>query len=74
MLIGLENGGAGFIATGLFAFLGLYLLWCTQKGNFKMGVRIPFLFTIHPMKVNETWMNSFLFNVLLILICSVSVT
>ena len=38
-----------------------------------MGVRIPFLFTIHPMKVNETWMNSFLFNVLLILICSVSV-
>lgn len=39
-----------------------------------MGFKIPLLFTIHPMKVNETWMNSFLFNVTLILITSVAVT
>ena len=38
-----------------------------------MGVRIPFLFTIHPMKINETWMNSFLFNLTLILLSSVTI-
>ena len=49
-LIDLQNGNAGFIATLVFAFLSLYLLWCTTKGNFKFGVRVPFIFTIHPMK------------------------
>lgn len=51
MLTGLESSGITFLATGVFALMSLYLLWCTQKGNLKMGVRIPFLFTIHPMKV-----------------------
>lgn len=71
-LIGL-NDGAGFMATGVFAFLSLYLLWCTTKGTLKLGLRL-LCFTIHPMKVNETWMNSFLFNIQLILLASVSVT
>jgi len=61
LLIGLEKA-AGFLATSVFAFLSLYLLWCTTKGTLKLGLRI-LCFTIHPMKVNETWMNSFLFNV-----------
>lgn len=74
LLLGLEHGNAGFVGTAVFAFLSLYLLWCTQKGNIKFGVRIPFLFQIHIMKENETWMNTFLFNVNLMLICSVSVT
>lgn len=50
MLIGLENANAGFIATVIYGFLSLYLLWCTTKGNIKFGFRIPFLFTLHPMK------------------------
>jgi hypothetical protein len=29
VLIGLENGNAGFIATTIFGCLSLYLLWCT---------------------------------------------
>jgi len=61
----------GTIFYGLFAF---YLLFCCIKGNFKFGLRFFFLFPIHPMKVGGTLMNSFLFNVLLILICAVAVT
>jgi LMBR1 domain-containing protein 1 len=47
--VALDNvfGLFGTIAYGIFAF---YLLWCVFKGNFKFGLRIPFLFTIHPMK------------------------
>lgn len=73
MLVGLENSGMGFLSTAIFTFLAIYLLWCTQKGTFKVGLRIPFVITIHPMKINETWMNSFLFNVTLILISSVAI-
>lgn len=57
----------GTIAYGLFSF---YLLWCVIKGNFKFGLRVPFLFSIHPMKVGETMVNSFLFNTLLLLLAS----
>jgi len=60
----------GTAAYGLFSF---YLLWCVYKGNFKFGVRIPFLFQIHPMKVGETLMNAFLFNTLVLLLASVTV-
>jgi LMBR1 domain-containing protein 1 len=78
-----EYSVVSFLGTILLAFFCIYLLWATQKGNLKFGMRIPFLFTIHPMKynsadmkyrVNETWMNTFLFNVSLILMASVSVT
>eukprot|EP01016_Furgasonia_blochmanni_P033063 TRINITY_DN3424_c0_g2_i4.p1 TRINITY_DN3424_c0_g2~~TRINITY_DN3424_c0_g2_i4.p1 ORF type:complete len:483 (+),score=109.01 TRINITY_DN3424_c0_g2_i4:66-1514(+) len=72
-LLGLEEIGLGFIATAFFAGFTLYLLWCTTKGNIKFGLKI-FLISLHPMKLNETWMNSFLFNVLMILLTSVSVT
>lgn len=58
----------GTLAYGIFAF---YLLWCVIKGNAKFGLNCIF-FTVHPMKVNGTLMNSFLFNTLLILIASVS--
>lgn len=74
MLIGLDKGNAGFLAALLFAAMMVYLLFCTIKGNFKCGLRIPFLISLHPMKVNETFMNSFLFNVLLLLVCSLSLT
>ena len=73
VLTDLEESGVNFLGTAIFAFLSLYLLWCVQKGNIKFGLRIPFIFTVHPMKRDETWMNSFLFNINLVLICSVSV-
>jgi len=60
----------GTIAYGIFSF---YLLWCVIKGNFKFGLRVPFIFSIHPMKVGETLMNAFLFNTLLMLLASVTV-
>lgn len=73
LLIGLEQKNAGFLATFIFAYLCLYMLWAVQKGNIKFGIRIPLCCRFHPMKENETWMNSFLFNVILLLIASVGV-
>jgi LMBR1 domain-containing protein 1 len=49
MLINLDNSGAGFISSSIFSGILIYLLICTVKGNFKCGLRIPFLFTFHPM-------------------------
>lgn len=74
LLIGLEENNASFIAVIFFFYFAIYMLWATMKGTFKFGIRIPFLFSFHPMKINETFMNSFLFNVLLTLLCSISVT
>jgi len=50
LLMGLDNGNAGFIATGVFAYLCLYILWCVQKGTVKFGIRIPCCCRFHPMK------------------------
>lgn len=72
MLIDLDEvwGLFGTVSYGIFAF---YLLWAVMKGNFKFGLQIPFIFQIHPMRVNGTMMSSFLFNVLLLLITSFAV-
>lgn len=59
----------GTAAYGIFAF---YLLWCVVKGCCKFGMNF-LIFQVHPMKIHDTMMNSFLFNTLLILISSVSV-
>lgn len=73
LLILIEEKIGGFFATFAFAGLAMYLLLCVIKGNFKMGLRLfIFFLPIHPMKVNGTWMNSFLFNVLLIMLTAVS--
>jgi hypothetical protein len=52
MLIGLDNSNAGFLSTGIFAYLCLYMIWCVQKGTVKFGMRIPFCCQFHPMKEN----------------------
>jgi len=72
MFIALDNvfGLFGTLAYAIFSF---YLLWAVIKGNFKFGLRIPFIFEIHPMKVGDTMMNSFLFNCLMLLLCSMAV-
>jgi hypothetical protein len=46
----MERGNAGFLSAAVFTGILIYLLFCTIKGNFKMGVRIPGVFTLHPMK------------------------
>ena len=73
LLVYLTEHNVSFIAIGIFAFLCIYLLLATIKGNFKFGVRILILGSIHPMKRNETYMNSILFNIMLFMITSVSV-
>ena len=73
LLVYLTEHNVSFIAIGIFAFLCIYLLLATIKGNFKFGVRILILGSIHPMKKNETYMNSILFNIMLFMITSVSV-
>ncbi|XP_078432432.1 LIMR family protein Os06g0128200-like [Wolffia australiana] len=62
----------GLLGTGGFAFFCLYLLLAVIAGAMMLGLKIVFV-TIHPMKWGGTLMNSFLFNVALVLLCSISV-
>ncbi|CAN1853721.1 LIMR family protein At5g01460 [Linum perenne] len=60
----------GLLGTAAFAFFCFYLLLAVVAGATMLGLRIVFI-TIHPMKWGATLMNSFLFNVGLILLCSI---
>lgn len=62
----------GLLGTAAFAFFCFYLLLAVIAGATMLGLRLVFI-TIHPMKWGATLMNSFLFNVGLILLCSISV-
>nr|POE58487.1 limr family protein [Quercus suber] len=62
----------GLLGTVAFAFFCFYLLLAVIAGAMMLGLRLVFV-TIHPMKWGATLMNSFLFNVGLILLCSISV-
>jgi LMBR1 domain-containing protein 1 len=59
----------GILSVALYSF---YLMICTVKGCFKFGMRLMCL-TLHPMIVNKTYMSSFLFNVGLVLLCSLPI-
>ncbi|CAL5362445.1 unnamed protein product [Camellia sinensis] len=61
----------GLLGTAAFAFFCFYLLLAVIAGAMMLGMRLVFI-TIHPMKWGATLMNSFLFNVGLILLCSIS--
>jgi LMBR1 domain-containing protein 1 len=63
-----EGAGAYPVGVALFAVFTLYLCICVVKGCFKFGMRIAFLFTIHPMRHKATPLNSILFNVEMLLI------
>jgi len=63
----------GLFGTAMYGLFSMYLLFCVLKGNFKFGLRIPFIFAVHPMRPGETTMNSFMFNVMLLMIASVTV-
>ena len=58
----------GTVTYGLFSF---YLLACVLKGCMKVGLRFLWI-PIHPMRIGGTLMNSFLFNVWLLLLCGVA--
>lgn len=62
----------GLFGTAAYAIFSFYLLWAVFKGCIKVGTRF-LLFEVHPMKPNETPMNSFLFNSMLILLASTAV-
>lgn len=74
LFIALEDANLGILNTFIFGYLTIYFLWCVQKGNIKFGMQIPFLCRFHPLKEKETWLNSFLFNVILLIIASVGIT
>lgn len=65
----LEFTIARFISTIAFAALCIYLLLCVLKGNIKFGLRLFFIIRIHPMKLGRTFVNTFLFNVIFVLLC-----
>ncbi|XP_042050093.1 LIMR family protein At5g01460-like isoform X1 [Salvia splendens] len=62
----------GLLGTVAFAVFCFYLLLSVITGAMMIGLKLVFI-TIHPMKWGATLMNSFLFNVGLILLCSISV-
>jgi len=74
LLIFFQDESVSFLSFFIFALLCLYLLFCLIKGNFKFGVRILCCWSIHPMKKDKTFMNSFIFNVSLILLGSCAIT
>ena len=61
---------ARFIATILFTLISAYILLTVLKGNLKFGMRFLFFMPIHTMKIRRTFINSFLFNSILIMLCT----
>ena len=72
-LVKLTNINLSFLAICIYTLFCFYLLLITIKGHFKFGIRFMILGEIHPMKKDNTYMNSILFNVLLVMLTSVSV-
>ena len=70
-LVWVEFDIARFFSTLILLLIGVDLLFCTLKGNVKFGLRIFILFgTIHKIKLRETFMNTFLFNLGLVLLAT----
>jgi LMBR1 domain-containing protein 1 len=55
-----------------FALFCLYLLFCTLKGFFRVGMK-AFCMKLHPMKLGATPVNAFLFNVAMMLLCTIPI-
>jgi len=56
----------GVVSVGVFTF---YMLLAVMMGNFKFGMRI-LIIPLHPMTPHKTLMNTILFNVNLIMLCT----
>lgn len=74
LLLSLSEGSISFLATGIYSLMVLYLQGCAVKGNIIFGLRIPFILNFHPMKKDRTFLNSFLFNVSMMMLCSIATT
>ena len=74
MLIYFQDHDVSFLSFLFFSLLTLYLLFCVIKGNFQFGVRILCCWSVHPMEKGRTYMNSFLFNISLVLLGSMAIT
>ena len=74
MLIYFQDNDISFLSFFFFSLLTLYLLFCVLKGNFQFGVRIFCCWAVHPMEKGRTYMNSFLFNISLVLLGSMAIT
>ena len=74
MLIYFQDHDISFLSFVFFSLLTLYLLFCVLKGNFQFGVRIFCCWAVHPMEKGKTYMNSFLFNISLVLLGSMAIT
>lgn len=72
LLTSLASGSVSFLATIIYGFLVLFLQACLIQGNIVFGIRIPFLVTFHPMKLNKTYLNSFLFNANMMMLASLA--
>lgn len=72
ILTSLSTGSVSFLATIIYGFLVLFLQACLIQGNIVFGIRIPFLVTFHPMKLNKTYLNSFLFNANMMMLASLA--
>lgn len=73
LLEAVSRSSLGILAILIYGLLLVYLLMCTIKGCFKFGMRIFCCFPIHPMKKEDTHLNSFLFNVAMILVAASAV-
>ena len=60
----IEESKVSVFATILFAFIGYYLMFATIKGNVRVGMRL-LCFTFYPLQMNETFVNGFIFNAIL---------
>lgn len=69
-----QSNGVGFLSVAIYAILVLYLQGCSVKGSIVFGIRIPFVITFHPMIKDRTYLNSFLFNVNLMMLTSIGTT
>ncbi len=72
LLTSLASGSVSFLATIIYGLLVLFLQACLIQGNIVFGLRIPFLVTFHPMKMNKTYLNSFLFNANMMMLASLA--
>lgn len=72
-LVSLTDHNFSFLSIVIFTIFTLYLLLATIKGHLKFGLRVVCLDVVHPLKKDNTYMNSILFNVSIIMLTSVAV-
>ena len=72
MLEGIRKGKVEFLSTAMFVSLFLYLILATLKGNQKFGIRFAWL-TYSSMRPNRTFINSFLLNMFLVHIWTMTI-